>query len=415
MTFEEFKFHPDIMQGIRDMRFVDPTPIQAQSIPPALEGRDLIANAQTGSGKTAAFLLPLMQRIIEKPMNFTRVLVLAPTRELACQIDEQAVGFGYRTPIKSVAVYGGAGMSGQESALRAGTTIVIATPGRLLDHHRYGSWKFEELEALVLDEADRMLDMGLWPDIQSIMNKLPKKKQTLLFSATMPKPIVELAKTFMHEPAHIKIGLVRPPSTINQHLYPVSAQSKTDLLAHLIKKTQMDSALIFVGTKIGAAKLHRHLERIGIHTGLIHGDLEQKDRNKVLNLFRTGKVKLLVATDVASRGIDIAGISHVVNFDMPYDADTYIHRIGRTARAEAQGDALTFFTKEEEDRVREIEKAAGKTIPRRFLPEFQTERQKFYHPGQGRPQRKQFRSTQGQNKKGFRRGKPDSKNTRRSF
>jgi len=416
MTFEDFKFHPDLNEGVQDMRFVQPTPVQEQAIPPAMEGKDVIANAQTGSGKTAAFLLPLMHRVISKSSGKTRILVLAPTRELACQIDEQAVGFGYHTWIKSASVYGGVRMEMQERALLSGTTIIIATPGRLLDHHKYGSWRFDELEALVLDEADRMLDMGFWPDIQAIMKKLPAKKQMLLFSATMPEPIVKVARTMMTDPVHIKIGRDQPPSAITQHLYPVSSHMKVDLLVHLLKKTQMKSTIVFVATKIGADRLHRALHRAGLNSGVIHGDREQAERDKVILSFKGGKIQTLVATDVASRGIDIGGISHVINFDIPNDTDSYIHRIGRTARAKAEGDAFTFFTPEEEDRVKEIEEAVGMTIPRVVIPGFQEATRQFNHPPPGRrPRDGKFRRSRTPARGEFRRKHPDPKNPKRAF
>lgn len=371
MTFEEFNFHPDIMKGVRDMRYEIPTPIQQQAIPPAMEGKDVIANAQTGSGKTAAFILPLMHRIIGMPEGKTRVLVLAPTRELASQIDEQALGFGYHTHITSACVYGGVRMEAQEQALKDGTSIIVATPGRLLDHHKYGSWRFDELTAVVLDEADRMLDMGFWPDIQAIMSKLPAEKQTLLFSATMPQPIVALAKTFMKDPVHIKIAIAKPPSTINQVFYPVDSGDKLKLLLALMEQKPMKSSIIFVGTKIGADRLYRALLERKLPVGVIHGDREQVDRDKVLLDFRSGKVQCLVATDVASRGIDVDGVTHVVNFDLPPDPDSYVHRIGRTARAGESGEALSFITPEDAERVHTIETLLERQVPRVVVPGFE--------------------------------------------
>jgi ATP-dependent RNA helicase RhlE len=388
MTFEDFNFHPDIMKGIRDMRYENPTPIQEQSIPPAMEGRDVIANAQTGSGKTAAFILPLMHRIADMPEGKTRVLVLAPTRELACQIDEQALGFGYHTHIRSACVYGGVRMEAQEQALKDGTAIIVATPGRLLDHHKYGSWRFDELTAVVLDEADRMLDMGFWPDIQQIMSKLPEKRQMLLFSATMPQPIVELAKTFMHDPVHIKIAIAKPPSTINQVFYPVDGGDKLRLLMELMKQKEMKSAIIFCSTKIGADRLYRALHERQLPVGVIHGDREQADRDKVLVDFRSGKVKILVATDVASRGIDVDGVTHVVNFDMPPDPDSYVHRIGRTARAGESGEALSFITHEDAERVHTIETLLERQVERVIVPGFEVAARPARHD-QGRGGRPQ--------------------------
>ncbi|MFT5207528.1 MAG: ATP-dependent RNA helicase RhlE [Candidatus Omnitrophota bacterium] len=380
MKFEDFGLHADILQGIQDMRYESPTPIQEQAIKPIMEGKDLIANSQTGSGKTAAFLLPVMHRAMQMPSGKVRALILTPTRELAAQIDDQAMGFGYRTGTSSATIYGGVRMEGQEQALRTGTTIIIATPGRLLDHHKYGTWPFDDVKMLVLDEADRMLDMGFWPDIQSILEKLPKGIQILLFSATMPKPIVEVAKTFMHNPEQIKIGLVKPPSTIRQYLYPVADANKTLLLLDIISKKDMKSTIIFVKTKIGTNQLYQNLKRKGLAAGVIHGDLEQAQRDDVIIKFKAGIVDILVATDVASRGIDIGGISHVINFDVPFDVDTYVHRIGRTARAKADGDAYTFVTPLESERVAEIEKFIGKNIERVEIKEFQTAR-----PGQTSP------------------------------
>ncbi|MBF0254669.1 MAG: DEAD/DEAH box helicase [Candidatus Omnitrophica bacterium] len=359
------------MRGIRDMRYVRPTPIQAQVIRPILEGRDVVANAQTGSGKTAAFLLPLMDHAVKNFTDTTQILILAPTRELACQIDEHALGFGYHTSVKSIAVYGGVRMENQEQALRENTSIVVATPGRLLDHQRYGSWRFDNLKAVVFDEADRMLDMGFWPDVKSIMDKLPqgKKRQMLLFSATMPGPIEQLAKQWMHDPARIKIGLQRPPTAITQMLYPVAPNRKEELLIRLLKEKGVSSTLVFVGTKTGADRLKKRLDRAGFHAGVIHGDREQKERDRVMNEFRSGSLELLVATDVASRGIDVSGISHVINFDVPHDTDTYIHRIGRTARAEAVGEAYTLYTREDEYKIKAIERVLGRELPRETGPE----------------------------------------------
>lgn len=372
IKFSDFGFSEPIMQGILDMRYETPTTIQAQSIPPILRGSDLIANAQTGSGKTAAFLLPLMQRIHQKPSNASRVLVIAPTRELACQIDEQALGFGYRSGLKSVAIYGGVRMEVQEQAIRAGTPIIIATPGRLLDHHKYGYLDLTHIESIVLDEADRMLDMGFWPDIQKIFKLLPEKKQILLFSATMPDPIVKLAKTMMRNPEHVKIGLVMPPSSINQYMLPVLHENKEDLIVDMLKMIEIKTAIIFTSTKIGAERLYRALDKLGISCGVIHGDRDQAHRDEILNQFKSGTMKLLVATDVASRGIDINALSHVINFDIPGDDDTYIHRIGRTARGEGvAGEAYTLYTPEEEGRVKAIEKAVDKEIPRYIFSDFQ--------------------------------------------
>ena len=371
MRFDELPLHPDLLKGIKDMRFETATPIQEQAIPPILEGKDLIGNAQTGTGKTAAFVIPLINRLTDRPPGDTRVLVLVPTRELAVQIDDHVVGLAYHTKVKSAAIYGGVPMDFQERALKAGVTFVVATPGRLLDHHRYNNWRFDKLEVLVLDEADRMLDMGFMPDIQSIISKIPAKRQTLLFSATMPDPIVKLANKLMKDPVHIKVGSVTPPSSISQYFYPVSAHQKEKLLYHLLRKDGMESVIVFVATKIGADRLWHRLVREKFRAGAIHGGREQDQRDKVMNEFKSGILNILVAPDVAARGIDIDDVSHVINYDIPFDPDSYIHRIGRTARAEAKGDAITFITPPDEEAVAEIERIVKKQIPRIVVEGFQ--------------------------------------------
>ena len=370
MSFEQFNLHPDVLKGIRDMRYETPTPIQEKVIGPILEGKDLIANAQTGSGKTAAFLLPLLSRFADRPQG-TRALILVPTRELCVQIDENALGLGYNTKVKSAAIYGGVKMEMQERSLRAGTSIIVATPGRLLDHYKYDNWRFQDLEVLVLDEADRMLDMGFMPDLQAIIAKIPAKRQTLLFSATMPDPIAKLARTIMNDPVHIKVGEPRPPSSITQKFYTVSPLMKERLLMHILKADDMKSVIVFVSTKIGCDRLGRGLQRAGFKAGIIHGGREQEHRDEVLQDFKNGTLQVLVATDVAARGVDIDGVSHVINFDVPWDSDTYVHRIGRTARAENIGDAFTFVTPGDEEAAADVEKRVGMQIPRVAIEGFQ--------------------------------------------
>jgi ATP-dependent RNA helicase RhlE len=370
MSFDRFKFHPDLMRGITDMHYEVPTLIQEKVIAPILEGKDVIGNAQTGTGKTAAFLLPLIQRVIGKPKGKTRALILVPTRELACQIDDSAVGLAYHTSVSTAAVYGGVPMELQERALTSGSTLVVATPGRLLDHYKYGNWRFDELEILVMDEADRMLDMGFIPDIQSIISKIPKNRQTLLFSATMPDMVMRLARTLLKDPLRVKAGEVTPPSRITQIFYPVSDHDKTRLLVYLLKQAHLVSVLIFMQTKIGVNRLGRALQREGFKAGILHGGREQVHRDEVLNQFKHGLIPVLVATDVASRGIDIDGISHVINYDLPMDLESYVHRIGRTARVKAIGDALSFVTPEDEERSREFEKAVGIRIERKLVEGF---------------------------------------------
>ena len=373
MTFDDFKLHPDLMKGIRDMGYTTPTPIQEQAIPVIMEGKDLIGNAQTGTGKTAAFVVPMIHRFADNP-GHTRALVLVPTRELAVQIDENVLGLAYHTGVKTAAVYGGVHMELQERAMQGGATIIAATPGRLLDHYKYGNWKFDNLEVLVMDEADRMLDMGFMPDIQAIIAKLPNKpRQTLLFSATMPEPIVKLAQKLMNNPVRIQVGRVTPPSAITQTFYLVSAPAKERLLKHLLEQPGMESVIVFSQTKIGADRLYHRLQKAGFESkvGVIHGGREQSHRDDVLAKFKSGALTILIATDVAARGIDIEGVSHVINYEVPWDAESYVHRIGRTARADAIGDAFTFVTPEEEEKIRDIEKMIGKEIPRLTVPGFE--------------------------------------------
>jgi len=364
MTFEAFGFDPRLMQGIRDMGYREPTPVQVEAIPVIMSGKDVIANAQTGTGKTAAFLLPILHRLISEPGDETKALVLVPTRELAIQVDEHTLGLAYHTSVRAAAVYGGVPLEPQERSLLAGTPIVAATPGRLMDLHRYGAWRFEKLKILVLDEADRMLDMGFLPDIQWILSRLPPVEQTLLFSATMPQGIVELARRILKDPVRIRVGLMAPPAQIRQVFYCVPGQAKPGLLARLFRENHMHSVLVFVRTRTGAERLYRFLRKERFSAGVIHGNREQRERDDAMMDFKNEHIQILVATDIAARGLDIEGISHIVNFDIPEDPDAYIHRIGRTARAGAGGDAFTFYEPEEEKRVREIESVLGRPVER---------------------------------------------------
>ena len=352
------------------MGFTRPTPIQAQSIPAVLEGKDLIASAQTGTGKTAAFLLPAFHRLLQDGVGKTRLLVLVPTRELAAQVEEDVRELGAHTGLRSAAIYGGVGMNPQEQALRSGFDIIAATPGRLLDHMNRGYASFHNLKMLVLDEADRMLDMGFLPDIRRILEKLPAKRQTLLFSATMPTEIMTLAYEILHNPVRIEVGRIKPAVGITQAIYPVPRHLKSKLLVHIFREIQMASALVFTRTKIGADKLINYLKHHNIRAGVIHGDRSQRERQQALENFKKGRCQILVATEIAARGIDVEGISHVINYDVPETADAYIHRIGRTARAEMTGDAFTLVAAEDEEFVRIIERAVGKQLPRVTFPNF---------------------------------------------
>jgi ATP-dependent RNA helicase RhlE len=370
-TFSEFALLPALTEAVHDMGFTRPTPIQAEAIPVALAGRDLIGCASTGTGKTAAFLLPILQKLSQGPRNVCRSLVLSPTRELALQIDEQALAIGYHVGLTAVSVVGGVDMRPQERALRAGAEIVVATPGRLLDHMRFDYVDLSAVEVLVLDEADRMLDMGFLPDIRRILRALPVDRQTLMFSATMAPEIRQLANDILRDPVPILIGgPQRPASGIVQSVYPVAQSRKTALLTTLIKLQEWRSVLVFVKRKVDADRLARAITRGAAPATSIHSDRRQEDRVAALEAFRRGEYPVMVATDVAARGIDVEGISHVVNFDVPFSSDDYIHRGGRTARAGAVGEVLTFVAPEEEDELQSIEKAIGMTLPRVILPNF---------------------------------------------
>jgi ATP-dependent RNA helicase RhlE len=370
-SFSDFDLIPALTEAVADMGYTRPTPIQAEAIPVGLAGRDLIGCASTGTGKTAAFLLPILQRLSTGARNVCRALVLSPTRELAMQIDEQALAIGYHVGITAVSVVGGVDMRPQERALRAGAEIVVATPGRLLDHMRFDYVDFAAVEVLVLDEADRMLDMGFLPDIRRILRALPVDRQTLMFSATMAAEIRALANDILKDPVPILIGgQQRPASGIVQSVYPVAQGRKTALLTTLIQREQMRSVLVFVKRKVDADRLARAVTRGAAPATSIHSDRRQEDRIAALEAFRRGEYPVMIATDVAARGIDVEGISHVVNFDVPFSPDDYIHRGGRTARAGAVGEVLTFVAPEEEDDLQAIEKAIGLTLPRVILPNF---------------------------------------------
>lgn len=369
-TFSDFDLIAPLTEAVADMGYTRPTPIQAEAIPIGLAGRDLIGCASTGTGKTAAFLLPILQRLSTGPRNACRALVLSPTRELAMQIDELALAIGYHLSITAVSVVGGVDMRPQERALRAGAEIVVATAGRLLDHMRFDYVDLTSVEILVLDEADRMLDMGFLPDIRRILRALPAERQTLMFSATMAPEIRRLANDIMRDPVPILIGAQKPASGIVQSVYPVAQGRKVALLTTLLQRQPMASVLVFVKRKADADRLARAVTRAAVPATSIHSDRRQEDRVAALEAFRSGKYPVLIATDVASRGIDVDGISHVVNFDVPFSPDDYIHRGGRTARAGAAGEVLTFVAPEEEDALLAIEKAIGLTLPRVILPSF---------------------------------------------
>ena len=371
MPFTHLNLNPALVKAIKDLGFVRPTPIQAEAIPPGLQGRDLIACAQTGSGKTAAFLLPIINRLIDRPRRTVKALVLAPTRELAAQILEDFNALSVHTPVTGAAVYGGVGMGPQEHAFRSGVDVIIATPGQLLDHMRSPYAKLNQIEHLVLDEADRMLDMGFLPEIRRIITKLPARRQTLFFSATMPPPIVVLAGEMLRDPVSIQLQRQSaPPSGITHAVYPVPQDLKSALIVDLLRRKTMTQALIFTRTKHRANRLADYLVRAGIRAERIHGNRSQPQRTAALAGFKNGSFPVLVATDIAARGIDVNELGHVVNFDVPQVPADYIHRVGRTGRAEATGEAFTFVSPQEEDDLRAIERAIGKRLPRVTVPDF---------------------------------------------
>ena len=336
-----------------------------------MAGRDVLACAVTGSGKTAAFGLPILHRLMPKPRRTTRALVLTPTRELCAQIDAHLQELAVHTPVTSAAVYGGVGMGPQEHAFRAGVDVIVATPGRLLDHFRHPYAALRGLEVLVLDEADRMLDMGFLPDIKRVLRHLPAKRQTLFFSATLPAPIVALSRDMLQHPATINLDRqALPPVGITQAAYPVDAKLKPALLFALLRRGDMKSALVFTRTKHRANRLADWLARQGVRAARIHGNRSQSQRTQALEGFKAGRYDVLVATDIAARGIDVVALGHVVNFDVPGASEDYIHRVGRTGRAEATGEAFTFVAPEDEPGLRAIERAIGKPLPRVLLPEF---------------------------------------------
>jgi Superfamily II DNA and RNA helicases len=371
VAFSTFQLDRNLLKGLKELGFVRPTPIQADAIPPALEGRDLLACASTGSGKTAAFLLPILHKLLARPRGKTRALVLTPTRELAAQIVEQLNALATHTPLTAAVVIGGVGMGPQEHAFRSGVDVLVATPGRLLDHLNHSYAKLDSVEYLVLDEADRMLDMGFLPDIRRILKYVPAKRQTLFFSATIPAPIAALAAQMLKNAVTINLDRTSAPAVgITQAVYPVPQELKAALFLSLLKRGDLKQALVFTRTKHRANRLAENLVKNGINAERIHGNRSQLQRTAALAGFKSGKYPVLVATDIAARGIDVEALGHVVNFDVPLAPDDYIHRVGRTGRAEATGEAFTFVAPDEEGDLRNIERAIGRRLPRVTVPEF---------------------------------------------
>ncbi|WP_276361822.1 DEAD/DEAH box helicase [Daejeonella sp. H1SJ63] len=412
MTFSDFNFDPQLLEGLQSMGYVKPTPIQSQAIPLILDHKDLIACAQTGTGKTASYLLPVLQHISISEKKYTKALILAPTRELAQQIDQQVEGLAYFAGISSIAVYGGGdGMiyEQQRRAMMDGVDIVIATPGRLIAHLASGAIKLSHVQYLVLDEADRMLDMGFYEDIIKIISNLPKERQTLLFSATMPPKIRTLANTILKDPEQINIAISQPASGISQQVYMVYDNQKIKLISSILKEGDYKSVLIFCSRKETVKDLNRTLRKEGIKSEAFHSDLEQEQRETVLRAFKSRSLPVIIGTDVLSRGIDVEGISLVINFDVPPDPEDYIHRIGRTARAETTGTAITFVNEKDQRRFSFIENLIGREIPRISLPAELGEGP-AYNPAVKRPSGSGNRRNGNKKKVWVKRNKPQQNN-----
>jgi ATP-dependent RNA helicase RhlE len=409
LKFSDFGLTKALLEGLESMRFEEATPIQEQAIPAIMEGRDVLACAQTGTGKTAAFLLPVLHRITESPPSGIDTLIIVPTRELAMQIDQQLEGFSYFTPVSAVAIYGGRdghSMELERNALKRGAPIVIATPGRFIAHLDLGYANLSTVRHLILDEADRMLDMGFAPDIDKIVSQIPRSRQTLMFSATMPPQIRRFAKDLLREPLEISISISRPAETILQLAFEVEDEAKYVLVEKLLaERKELGRAIIFAGAKIKVREVATRLAKRGMQVAAIHSDLDQSEREERLLAFRNGTLPIVVATDVLSRGIDVKGIDLVINFDVPGDPEDYVHRIGRTGRAEANGEAITFINRKDRGRFARIEKLIGRVIvkqlpdgtvsnggenrpPRddRKRPPFRDDRKRDAHHGSGKPQ-----------------------------
>jgi ATP-dependent RNA helicase RhlE len=378
LKFTDFDLSDTLQAGLRDIQFIEPTPIQEKAIPIVTAGKDLIATAQTGTGKTGAFIIPIMERVLQSKREGVKALVITPTRELATQIDEQIFAIGYHAGISSATVIGGSDFSVQAKALKAGVDIIVATPGRLIDQNKVVGIDFSTLEYLVLDEADRMLDMGFMPDIKKIISWLPNERQTLLFSATMPNEIQKLASGIMKNPESVDIERSKPAQSVEQRAYALLSNQKVTLVKKIFNEITWDSCIIFTSTKKGTDELHRLLKKEGIKSASIHGDRTQDERNKALSDFKNGKVPVIVATDVLARGIDIKGVSIIINYDVPNNTDDYIHRIGRTGRYDKTGIAITFITRRDSRTFDQIDKIKGNTIKKIKLPESFDDKSDFY-------------------------------------
>lgn len=397
MRFEDLDLEPEVLDGLDAMNFIEATPIQEETIPVVLEGRDIIACAQTGTGKTAAYILPLLNLImkhkVEGDKDAVRAIIIAPTRELASQIDMQFEGFSYFMPISTLSVSGGGNGAQWDQQLRAfnkGADVIIATPGRMISHLINSKISLNSVEYLVLDEADRMLDMGFYDDIMKISKHLPPKRQTLLFSATMPPKIRTLAKNILHNPAEINIAISKPNEAIKQMAYVCYEPQKIGLIEHIFSTPVESKTIIFSSSKIKVKDLAHRLKRMKYNVRAMHSDLEQSERDEVMLDFKNGKISILVATDIVSRGIDITDIGLVINYDVPHDPEDYIHRIGRTARANAEGEAITFISKEEQDKFGKIERFLEREVEKIVMPE-QLGEAPAYTPSVGEKRRRSFK------------------------
>jgi ATP-dependent RNA helicase RhlE len=370
VNFNQFNLDSRLGASIKRAGYSTPTPIQTQAIPAALTGKDLIGTAQTGTGKTAAFVLPILQALLSGPRNRSRALIVTPTRELAEQIHQAVRQLSTGTHLRSTTVYGGVGAQPQIQALRKGAEIIVACPGRLLDLVAQGHADLSHIEILVLDEADRMFDMGFLPDVKRIIKAVPARRQTMLFSATFPPEVEQLANQSLQRPQRIAVGLSRPARTVSHALYPIPQHLKRALLLALLKQTDTDSVLIFTRTKHRASRLQRQIKNAGYKVTSLHSDRSQGQRQAALNGFKSGEYQIMVATDIAARGLDVESISHVINFDMPDTADAYIHRIGRTGRAERSGDAFTLVTPDDDEMIRTLEKIMGHKLERQTVQGF---------------------------------------------
>jgi len=370
VNFEDFSLDSRILAGVKSVGFTEPTPIQEQAIPVVLQGKDVLGLAQTGTGKTAAFALPILQRLSRGPLRRIRILVVAPTRELAEQIHQAFADFSRNMKVRSMTIYGGVGKGTQIKQLQRGVEIVVACPGRLLDLHNQGHVDLSSVEVLVLDEADRMCDMGFLPDIRRIIKLLPAKRQTLFFSATMPKEIRKLANDILNDPVTVQIGMIAPAKTVDHAIYPVTQKMKKRFLLAMLEQERTGQILIFTRTKYRARNLARDLAKQKYRVAALQGNMSQNKRQAAITGFRKGKYDILVATDIAARGIDVTNITHVINFDMPDTVDAYTHRIGRTGRAERSGDAYTFAVPDDAAMVREIERLLKQPLERKRLPDY---------------------------------------------